>query len=725
MGWFEEQIKLRSEKDGEALDEALKNVSAMIEGKKRRSFSDDREKIKSALDEILAYYGVRPRDIPHDVKEVDDQIEYSCRQSGIMYRSVKLEKGWYRDAAGAMLGRLKSGEVVALLPDKLGRYGFFNPNTQKRVKLNRKTQELFEEDAYCFYKPFPLKKIGIRDLMKYIFSTIDVSVIVYIVAITLFATLVGMITPKITKILFSDVLESKSLQLLLSVACFYVCTSLSLLLIRGIKSLLMNRVSIQMDVSVQAATMARVLSLPPNFFKNYSSGEITSRAQSVNSLCTTLVQTFLSTGLTSLFSLLYITQVFVYAKELVVPALCVTIATLVFSVVSSLVQMKISEKQMELSGKMSGLTYQIITGVQKIKLSGSEKRVFARWLNHYSEEAKLTYNPPKFLLFNGVISTAISLVGTIVMYFFAVQSNVSVADYTAFNSAYGMLSGALMSVAGIALTAARIKPVFEMAKPIMNAEPEISEGKQTVTKISGGIELSHVSFRYDVNSPLVVDDLSLKIRPGQYVAVVGKTGCGKSTLLRLLLGFEKPQKGAIYYDGRDIETVDLRSLRKKIGVVTQNGKLFQGDIYSNIVISAPYLSVDDAWKAAEVADIAEDIRKMPMGMHTIISEGAGGISGGQKQRLMIARAVAPNPKILMFDEATSALDNITQKKVSEALDGLKCTRIVIAHRLSTIKQCDRIIVLDGGKIAEDGTYDELLAKKGYFYELVERQRLDK
>ena len=725
MGWFEEQIKLRSEKDGEALDEALKNVSAMIEGKKRRSFSDDREKIKSALDEILAYYGVRPRDIPHDVKEVDDQIEYSCRQSGIMYRSVKLEKGWYRDAAGAMLGRLKSGEVVALLPDKLGRYGFFNPNTQKRVKLNRKTQEWFEEDAYCFYKPFPLKKIGIRDLIKYIFSTIDVSVIVYIVAITLFATLVGMITPKITKILFSDVLESKSLQLLLSVACFYVCTSLSLLLIRGIKSLLMNRVSIQMDVSVQAATMARVLSLPPNFFKNYSSGEITSRAQSVNSLCTSLVQTFLSTGLTSLFSLLYITQVFVYAKELVVPALCVTIATLVFSVVSSLVQMKISEKQMELSGKMSGLTYQIITGVQKIKLSGSEKRVFARWLNHYSEEAKLTYNPPKFLLFNGVISTAISLVGTIVMYFFAVQSNVSVADYTAFNSAYGMLSGALMSVAGIALTAARIKPVFEMAKPIMNAEPEISEGKQTVTKISGGIELSHVSFRYDVNSPLVVDDLSLKIKPGQYVAVVGKTGCGKSTLLRLLLGFEKPQKGAIYYDGRDIETVDLRSLRKKIGVVTQNGKLFQGDIYSNIVISAPYLSVDDAWKAAEVADIAEDIRKMPMGMHTIISEGAGGISGGQKQRLMIARAVAPNPKILMFDEATSALDNITQKKVSEALDGLKCTRIVIAHRLSTIKQCDRIIVLDGGKIAEDGTYDELLAKKGYFYELVERQRLDK
>ena len=346
-------------------------------------------------------------------------------------------------------------------------------------------------------------------------------------------------------------------------------------------------------------------------------------------------------------------------------------------------------------------------------------------MNEYAEESKYTYGTPPFIMFNGVISTAISLAGTIVMYFFAVQSGVSVADYTAFNAAYGMLSGALMSVAGIALTAARIKPVIDMAKPIMDAEPEISEGKHIVTKISGGIELSNVSFRYEDNSPLVVDDLSLKIKPGQYVAIVGKTGCGKSTLMRLLLGFEKPQKGAIYYDGRDMGTLDLKSLRKRIGVVTQNGKLFHGDIYSNIIISAPYLSVDDAWKAAEIADIADDIRAMPMGMHTIISEGAGGISGGQKQRLMIARAVAPNPKILMFDEATSALDNITQKKVSEALDSLKCTRIVIAHRLSTIKQCDRIIVLDGGKIAEDGTYDELLAKKGYFYELVERQRLDK
>ena len=725
MGWFEEQIKMRRDNDNEALDDSLKNVSAIIKGKKGFFFGDDREQIKCVLDEILAFFHIKSREIPHEIKDLNDQMEYLFRPHGIMYRPVKLEKGWYKNASGAMLGKMKTGEAVALLPDRLGLYGFFDPATRKRVRLNRKTQDLLEEDAYCFYKPFPLKKIGVRDLIQYIVGTVSPSTIVCVILITLCATLVGMITPRITKLLFSDVLESGSAILLLSIAVLYVCTSLSLLMIGGIKSLLMNRINTEMNVSVQAATMARILSLPADFFKNYSSGEITTRAQYINSLCQTLVQTFLSTGLTSIFSLVYITQIFVYARELVIPALCITLVTLLISIVTSLVQMKINKKQMELSGKMSGMTYQIITGVQKIKLSGSEKRVFSRWLNHYAEEAKLTYNPPKFLLFNGVISTAISLAGTIVMYFFAVKSGVSVADYTAFNAAYGMLSGALMSVAGIALTAARIKPVIDMAKPIMDAEPEISEGKHIVIKVSGGIELSNVSFRYEDNSPLVVNDLSLKIKPGQYVAIVGKTGCGKSTLLRLLLGFEKPQKGAIYYDGKDINTLDLKSLRKKIGVVTQNGKLFQGDIYSNIVISAPYLSVDDAWKAAEIADIADDIRRMPMGMHTIISEGAGGISGGQKQRLMIARAVAPNPKVLMFDEATSALDNITQKKVSDALDSLKCTRIVIAHRLSTIKQCDRIIVLDGGKIAEDGTYEELLAKKGYFYELVERQRLDK
>ena len=266
--------------------------------------------------------------------------------------------------------------------------------------------------------------------------------------------------------------------------------------------------------------------------------------------------------------------------------------------------------------------------------------------------------------------------------------------------------------------------ILEMVRPILETEPEISEKKPVIERLSGGIEMNNVTFRYREDMPPVLDNISLKIRAGQYVAIVGKTGCGKSTLMRILLGFETPQRGAVYYDGRDLKNIDLKSLRSKIGTVMQNGSLFLGDLYSNIVISAPQLTLDEAWEAAEMAGLADDIRAMPMGMFTLVAEGSGGFSGGQKQRLMIARAVAPKPRILMFDEATSALDNVTQKQVSDALDSLKCTRLVIAHRLSTIKNCDRIIVLDGGHIVEDGTYEELIAKKGFFAELVSRQQVN-
>ena len=274
------------------------------------------------------------------------------------------------------------------------------------------------------------------------------------------------------------------------------------------------------------------------------------------------------------------------------------------------------------------------------------------------------------------------------------------------------------------MSVAQIRPVLEMAEPILNAEPEVTEEKEIVTELAGNIEVSHVTFRYEQNTPYVLKDLNMKIRAGEYVAIVGRTGCGKSTLVRLLLGFEKPETGSVFYDQHDLANVDPRSLRKSIGVAIQNGELFQGDIFSNITISAPQLKMEDAWAAAELAGIADDIREMPMGMQTMISEGSGGISGGQKQRLIIARAVAPRPKILIFDEATSALDNKTQKQVSDALDGLKCTRIVIAHRLSTIRNCDRILVMDQGTIIEEGTYDDLIAREGLFAELVRRQRLD-
>lgn len=726
MGWFDEQIRQRKQNDDDVFADSFVNMAAAVLGSKvTGSLSDGSAAAKSAIDEILKYYHVKSREVPDNIKDTNEQLEYLMRPYGIMRRTVRLEKGWYRDAVGAMLGVMKeSGRVVALIPTGFSGYCYIDPDSGKKIKINRRNQRLFDSEAIAFYKPFPLKKIGLGSVAKYIAETLSAADFALIALATLALSLIGMLSPKLNNILFAAVLPSGSVRLLLSIAVFTVSVSVSSLLISATKEMITARINTKMSVSVQAAAMMRIMSLPADFFKGYGSGDLSSRAAHISSLCNMLVSAVLTTGLTSAFSLIYISQIFIYAPVLVVPAIAVILATVAFSLISSFAQMRISKKQMELSAKESGMSYALISGIQKIKLAGAEKRAFARWGNLYAQNAKLTYNPPAFIKLNSVISLAISLIGNIVMYAAAVKSGVSVADYYAFGTAYGMVSGAFMSLAGMALTIAQIKPILETVQPFFNTVPEISEGKEVITRLSGGIELTNVSFRYNENMPLILDNMSLKIRPGQYVAIVGKTGCGKSTLMRLLLGFEKPQKGAVYYDGRDIERIDLKSLRRRIGVVMQNGKLFSGDIYSNIVISAPWLTQSDAWDAAEKAGIAEDIRRMPMGMNTIISEGSGGISGGQRQRLMIARAIAPKPKILMLDEATSALDNLTQKRVSESLDSLKCTRIVIAHRLSTIKQCDRILVLDGGKITEDGTYDELIAQNGVFAELVERQRLD-
>ena len=726
MGWFDEQIRARKEADQAVFEDCFQKLAGAVIGRRMSAaLNDDRQITADAIGEILKFYHVKPQEVPETIRDMNEVLEFLLRPYGIMRRSVRLDPGWYHDAAGAMLAtRTDDGSVVALIPGGLNGYRFYDRKTGKTVRLNRKTAALIEPEAVAFYKPFPLTKMSMGSLMKYIIQQIAPADVALLVIAMLAVTGIGMLTPWLNKLLFSDVLASGSAAVLLGAAIFLICVTVSSLLLGSIQALLTARIGTKLNLSVEAATMMRILSLPADFFKAFSAGELSNRAQYINGLCNQMVSMALSTGLTSLFSLIYIAQIFVYAPALVTPALLVTVLTLLVTVVQTLAQMKITRQQMELAGKESGMSYQLISGIQKIRLSGAEKRAFARWGKLYASEAELQYDPPMFLKVAPVITTAISLIGTMVLYAAAVKSGVSVAEYYAFNSAYGMVNGAFMALSAIAVGVAQIKPVLEMAKPILEAEPEVSEDKLVLTRLSGGIELNNVTFRYTEDMPPVLDDLSLKIRPGQYVAIVGKTGCGKSTLMRLMLGFETPQKGAVYYDGRDLKRIDLKSLRRRIGAVMQNGKLLTGDIFSNITISAPWLTMDDAWEAAEIAGMADDIRAMPMGMHTLISEGAGGISGGQKQRLMIARAVAPKPKILMFDEATSALDNLTQKQVSEALDRMKCTRIVIAHRLSTIRACDRIIVLDKGKIVEDCSYEELIAQNGAFAELVARQRLD-
>ena len=726
MGWFSGQVRQRMESDRSIVEDSFFTLaSAIMERWDTDHLKDHRLIAKDALDDVLKYFHLKPLEIRDDVQDIRQEVDSLIRSTGLMVREVKLAENWQKIAYGPMLGYFKdTGAAVALLPGTLYGYFYKDPSTGKKIRITSKTAKLLAEDALCFYQPLPMKKLGVRDLLLYMKKSISYGDLALIVLATLFATLVGMIEPRVYSLVTGTILKSRNINLLIGMMVFLLSSAFATQMIGLIRSLLMKRISIKTYQAVQASVMMRILSLPVNFFRKYSSGELSSRANSVNSLCNTIMNNVMSVGLSSLMSILYITQIFSFAPALVWPSILITLATVLISLAASFMQIGISRKELKLSAAEQGLNYAILNGMQKIRMSGAENRFFARWAHLHARSARLAYNPPLFLKLNTVFTTGISLAGTILLYYLAVKTGVAENQYYAFNAAFGRVSTAFTALAGIAVSVASIRPTLEMAEPILKAEPEVTDEKRPIDHLSGHIEMSHISFRYGEDMPYVLNDLSLDIKAGEYIAIVGRTGCGKSTLVRLLLGFEKPERGAVYYDRQDLASLDPRSLRKHIGVVIQNGQLFQGDIFSNITISAPQLTMDEAWEAAEIAGIAQDIRDMPMGMQTLISEGQGGISGGQKQRLMIARAIAPKPKILIFDEATSALDNITQKQVSEALDKLKCTRIVIAHRLSTVRNCDRILVMDNGAIIEAGNYDELIQKNGYFAELVERQRLD-
>ena len=726
MDWFDDQIRERERSNAAMFEESFRDIAGAIMGKRlSEALADDRQVTADAIKTILGYYNVKAQEVPENITDINEVLEYLMRPYGIMRRGVHLDKGWHRDAVGAMLGTRKDdGSAVALLPYGLSKYRFYDRKKGRYVKIDRHNEDLFETEAIAFYKPFPLKRMSIRDFAHYLMEQVAPSDVVILTSAMAAATLVSMLIPKLTSTLFSDVAQSGNMRMLLGIAIFIISATLSSLVFGIVRNLATARINTKLNISVEAAAMMRVLSLPAVFFKRFNAGELATRVRYLRLLSDKMIGLVLSTGLTSLFSLVYITQIFVYAPALVTPALFVTFLTVAFSILRLKIHTGVNASYMLLSSKEKGFTHEIVGGIQKIRLSGAEQRAFAKWGKFYAEYAGVFYNPPILMRLSDTIIMAISLIGTAVMYYTAIKSGVSPSNYYAFTSAYGMVNSAFLALAGIATSVATIKPTLTMVKPILEAVPEIDMSKSIVTSLSGRIELSNVTFRYRRDMPLILDNVSLKIRPGQYVAIVGRTGCGKSTLIRILLGFEKPEKGAVYYDGKDLARLDPKSLRRKIGSVLQDGRLFMGDIYSNITIAAPWLTMDDAWEAAEIAGIAEDIKHMPMGMRTQISEGLGGISGGQRQRIMIARAVAPKPKILIFDEATSALDNLTQKRVSEALDQMKCTRIVIAHRLSTIRRCDRILVLDKGKIIEDGSYDELLKKKGVFAELVAKQQLN-
>ena len=720
---IEEQIKTRLQHDEDVFSDAFVSLSEVItERELFGMFSESRKETSDeALEELLAFYGFKMRvKVPASVTDPEEYLDYVLNPTGIMRRAVTLNQEWYKNAFGAFLVVLDDAYTAALIPSIRG-YQCISPGTGERFTVTKKNAGRIGSAAICFYSPLPEKSLTLKDMVKHVASAVEAGDILKIMLFSAVLTLVTMLTPYITRYLFDNVALQMRPAPLYSVFVLIICTYIATAILRIGKGLAVFGISDKADAVLSSSIMMRVLNLPPSFFKKYTAGNLYSTIEYSKQIASSFILFIFDIGIALLMSILYIIQIWTFSPLLAVPSFIIAASLAVFSVISFLFQKNWNKEIQQTAAEEYGFLISMMNGIQKIRLSGSEKRLFSQWADIYKERAQLTYNPPVILKHHTTFTTFLTLAGSFLLYFCALRSKIDPAVYMGFMASYGLLSAAFLNLSESMPEVSAIKAQLEQLQPILEEVPESASTKRTVKQLSGRIDVNKVSFRYMDSQPRVINRLSLSVKPGEYIGIVGKSGCGKSTLMRLLLGFEKPQRGSVSYDSIDLNSLEPRSLRRQIGCVLQDEGLFTDSIRANITLTNPFATDEEVWEAARLAGIEEDIKAMPMGMKTLVFDSSGTISGGQKQRILIARALIGKPNILFFDEATSALDNNTQKIITDTLASLDCTRIVIAHRLSTVRQCDRIVMMENGQIIEEGTYDELMERKGRFAELVERQ----
>ncbi|MBI4276874.1 MAG: NHLP bacteriocin export ABC transporter permease/ATPase subunit [Armatimonadetes bacterium] len=652
-----------------------------------------------------------------------DPLGSIARASRVRFRPVTLSGEWWRRDNGPLLASWKdAGRPVAVVPTSATAYDVVEPADGARRPVTPAVAALLSPDAHVFYRPFTAGRLGLRELARLGLRGAGRDLLT-MGGVGILGGLLGMATPLATGYIVDKAIPSADHGRLLVIAMGLVASALGAAAFQLTRSIAMMRVQGKMEASIEAAVWDRLLNLPAPFFRTYSSGDLAMRAMGIGMLLQTLKEAVLNSVLTSMFSVFSFGLLFVYDVRLGLLATLALIAIFGLTAAGNYIQFRYLEKISDLGGRLSSMELEFITGITKLRVAAAEARGFAVWARTFADRVALDRKVQALSVTVSVFNTALPLLTTMGLFAwiaFRSGGSLSTGAFLAFNAAFGQVLAAALSFSSALLSSLQVLPLLKRARPILDASPEVDVLRPDPGEFSGEIEVNHVSFRYQPDGPLILDDVSLHARPGQFVAIVGPSGSGKSTLLRLLLGFESPESGSILYDGKDLAGVDVRAARRQIGVVLQGGKLMPGDIHTNIVGSSR-LSVDDAWEAARMAGLDRDIEGMPMGMFTIVMEGGTTLSGGQRQRLMIARALVTRPRIIFFDEATSALDNQTQAVVSRSLESLQATRMVIAHRLSTIMKADRIYVMEKGRVVQHGTYEELIQQPGLFAELAKRQ----
>jgi NHLM bacteriocin system ABC transporter ATP-binding protein len=651
-----------------------------------------------------------------------DPVERIALASRVRTRAVRLEGPWWHEDVGPLVGhRALSGAPVALLWRR-GGYAAVQPSSGRETPIEKANAAEFESRAVMFYRPLPDRRLGPFGLLR--FSMRGTGGDLWGLLLSgLVTVVIGALVPIATGKVLGEFVPKAEEGLIVQVCLAIMVTGVVAAAFMLLENLTILRLEGRIEATLQPAVWDRLLRLPTKFFAERSTGELASAAMGISAIRRLLagvapvVAQSVTVGVVNLALLLW------YSVPMALAAIGMLVVIAAVFLGLGLWQVRWQRRLVRLTNKLNNQAFQTLRGLPKLRVAAAENYAYAAWAREFARSRELQQRVGRIKNLTTVMGAVYLPLCSLLLFMLLAgpaRGALSAAAFLTFNTSVTMLLTSVTQLTGAFVSGVAALPLFEEIKPVLDATPEVRTASTRPGVLTGGIEARRLSFRYSDDGPLVLDDVSFEVRPGEFVAIVGPSGCGKSTLLRLLIGFDKPVSGSVLYDGQDLAALDQSAVRRQCGVVLQHAQPFSGSVLDVICGTEPY-TPEEAMAAAEMAGLAEDIKRMPMGLHTIV-QGSGAISGGQRQRLMIAQALIRRPRILFFDEATSALDNETQRKVIESTRALNATRIVIAHRLSTVLDADRVIVMEDGKVAQQGPPAELLAdRSGRLHELVRRQ----
>ena len=641
-------------------------------------------------------------------------------------RRVRLEAetGWWRGDSNALLGfRAEDGRPVALLPGMFGRYREVDPVSKRSVRITEDRAGALAEEAWMFYRPLPSGNVEPGDLLRVALhgSGADLARL----AISgLPGGLIKLLPAVALGFVASHVAAGGSAGALYALALVLAGFGLLGTLLHLLQSTAMMRLEGRSASRLEAAFWDRLMRLPPSVLHRHPAGDLAMSGMTFQNLRDGLQGIVADSLLSIVFLLPVFGVIFFYDATLGVVALAFSLVSLLIAVALGLRQISPYGRMIGAARRVAGRLFQIVGGIIKLRVENAEGSAYAIWARDYREQKRAeielgaleghsrAFGEALPFLAGGVLLFAVVTVG---------ERSVPVGDFLVVYTVFMVFQSAVARLGESFGTVAAMLPAFDQMRPLLTAVPETEIGGEPVGFLGGDVLFDRISFRYDPDGPLILDDVTIRARPGEFVAIAGESGAGKSTLFRLALGIDRPSAGAVYYDGRDLRHLNLKQLRRHIGTVPQSVGLHPMDLWDNLVGHRDDVTSEEVWAAVRLAEVEDEIRGMPMGMMTMVGTSGSVLSGGESQRVTIARSVIGSPRIMLFDEATNWLDNESQARVMENLAALTSTRVVIAHRLSTLEQADRIYVLRAGKVVESGSFNELVEADGVFRELVKRQ----